>query len=405
MAYTPRLVSIGPFHHRSEELKDMDIQKFLILKNFCNRTGKSIEELKGRIIRPELEMEIRRCYSEILSSEGFINMILLDAIFILELFRRKSEKDSGSSKPHEEDSENSKAREKDSENSKAHYQIDYILNRPCMEFSIRHDLLLLENQIPFFVLEELYGHLIYQHAEPNIEEKTDLLELSRGFFGDLYYGRKPSPSSPKPDVEVKHFTDLLHEAGLKFTTPDPDTYNLLDIKLRDNYCLETCPCFNLSWLLSCLPFLKSDCLERRVQRCLEVPPLCVDDYTEDLFRNLNALEQCLYPDETYICDYIVLLDDLMITTEADVMLLVENKIIDNNLGSSPFNNLGLEIGLPQNSHYDKLCQELNYYYDNIWNRLAVGTLTRVNFTDFFKGTATVVGTVVLVLTPEFPEAP
>ncbi|XP_040995154.1 uncharacterized protein LOC121241440 [Juglans microcarpa x Juglans regia] len=451
----------------------MDIQKFLILKNFCNRIiGKSIDELKG-VIRPK-EMEIRSCYSEtfLLSSEGFLNMILLDAIFILELFRRKSEKDSGSSKPHEEDSEN----------SKAHYQIDYILSRPCMEFSIRHDLLLLENQ-PFFVLEELYGHLC-QHVEPNTEEKT-LLELSCGFFGDLYDGVKPepkkcfnydlvgyfrptqilSPSSPEPKndavndfkdlvnrfpqdrsspnfievkhftdlvryfflpqnpsprsepIEVKHFTDLLRsllrpydgikytatkldEAGLKFTRPDSER-DLLDIKLRPNHCLERFQCFNLSWLLSCLPFLKSDCLVRRVQRCLEVPPLCVDDNTEGLFRNLMALEQCHYPNETYICDYIVLLDDL-ITTESDVMLLVENEIIDNNLGSSAavtklFNKLGLEIGLPGNSLYGNLCDSLNEYSKSNWNRL-VGTLTKVYFSDFFKGTATVAGIIVLVLT-------
>ncbi|XP_040995407.1 UPF0481 protein At3g47200-like isoform X2 [Juglans microcarpa x Juglans regia] len=302
MAYTPRLVSIGPFHHRSEELKDMDIQKFLILKNFCNRIiGKSIDELKG-VIRPK-EMEIRSCYSEtfLLSSEGFLNMILLDAIFILELFRRKSEKDFGSSK----------AQEKDSGNSKAHYQIDYILSRPCMERGIRHDLLLLENQLPFFILEELY-----QHVEPNTKRKT-LLELSCAFFGDLYYGWKPeskecfndlvgcfrppqnpSPCSPAPSspnfIEVKHFTDLvryffcppkkegqkskcwtctgcskeqedknkrtkhlhgtatkLDEAGLKFTRPYSER-DLLDIKLRPNECLERFPCFNLYG--SCLAY-------------------------------------------------------------------------------------------------------------------------------------------------------
>ncbi|KAF5470001.1 hypothetical protein F2P56_010555 [Juglans regia] len=487
MAYTPRLVSIGPFHHRREELKDMERQKFIYLRDFCNRTGKSIEDL-ARIIRP-LEMKIRCYYSETflhMSSEGFANMIVLDAIFILELFWRKSQKSMA--------------------------QKDYMLCRPCMERGIQHDLLLLENQIPFFVLEELcfnvelnVGH---QNGEPNTKKPT-LLELSCGFFGDLYYDFKPKskkcfndsvryfrpPQNPSPNssdpkndkvnhirdlvnrfsldrsspnfIEVKHFTDLvryffcpptkegqnskkwghvkqcfpdwvgccchpkpssperepepkhctdlvkrtkslytatkLDEAGLKITRPDSERH-LLQIQFREKNCeclIKRCPVLNLSWLLSCLPCLKRTCLVH-MQRFLEVPPLRVDDKTEGLFRNLMALEQCHYPLKTYICDYIVLLDDL-ITTKADVRLLVEKKIIVNELGSSAavtklFNNLGLEIELETGKYYyEELCKELNDYSDSIWNRL-VGTLTSVYFKNFFKGTATVLGIIVLGLT-------
>ncbi|KAF5469998.1 hypothetical protein F2P56_010552 [Juglans regia] len=527
MAYTPRLVSIGPFHHRSEELKDMERQKFIYLRDFCNRTGKSIEYL-ARIIRP-LEMKIRCYYSETflhMSSEGFANMIVLDAMFILELFWRKSQKSMA--------------------------QKDYMLCRPCMERGIQHDLLLLENQIPFFVLEELYFNVElnvgHQNGEPKTKKPT-LLELSCGFFGHLDYDFKPeskkcfyhdlvgcfrtsqnpSPSSPEPEkfendevnhikdlvnrfpqdrsspnfIEVKHFTDLvryffcppskegqnskkcghvkqcfpdwvgcccprqedpkpssperkvpmhftdsvsheffpppepkhctdlvrrifrpsnrkregskpekkrtkplctatkLDEAGLKIARPDSER-PLLQIQFRENNCeclIKRCPVLNLSWLLSCLPCLKSTCLVH-MQRFLEVPPLRVDDKTEGLFRNLMALEQCHYPSETYICDYIVLLDDL-ITTKADVTLLVEKKIIVNELGSSAavtklVNNLGLEIEESGN-HYEELCEKLNEYYENNWNRL-VGTLTKVYFSDFFKGTATVAGIIVLGLT-------
>ncbi|KAG6628575.1 UPF0481 protein At3g47200-like [Carya illinoinensis] len=483
IAYTPRLVSIGPFHHRSEVLKDMDIQKLLILKNFCvNNDIKSIEVLKS-IIRPK-EEKIRSCYSEtiLLSSEGFLNMILLDAIFILELFRKKSEKDSRSSKARKEDSESSKAHKEDSENSKAHEkdfenskadQIDYILSRPWLECGILHDLLLLENQLPFFVLEDLY-----QKGEPSKDKQSDLLKLSCSFFGDLIYyvyGSKPNsktcgdrvkqpfidglvkylyPEAPQKKVEIKHLTDLvrrffyppktegqklnrcstclrkikpscccspgqeqeeenkrnnkhlrgtatkLDEAGLKFTRPGSKT-DLLQIQFPENECLETFPCFNLSWLLSCLPCLKSNCLERRVQRCLEVPPLLLDDKTEGLFRNLMALEQCHYPSETYICDYIVLLDDL-ITTKEDVRFLVEKEIIVNELGSSAavtklINNLALEIEESGNPDYETLCEKVNDYYKSPWNRL-VGILTGTYFSDFFKGTATVVGIIILVLT-------
>ncbi|KAG2669221.1 hypothetical protein I3760_14G024500 [Carya illinoinensis] len=402
-------------------------------------------------------------------------MILLDAIFILELFQRKYEKDSRSSKAHVEDSKSTKAHKEDSENSKAHKedsgnskadQIDYILSRPWLERGILHDLILLENQLPFFVLEMLYQKF-YQNEKPDTNQKPTLptlFQLSCRFFGDLdkYHGRKPEswfkdlevrlhrPQNPRPSSlepkndevkSVKHFTDLvryffcptktektklepnccienvrnnthlhgtatkLDEAGLKLTKPKPkpdSERELLQIQFPENKCLESCPWLNLSWLLSCLPFLKSiDCLERRVRPRLEVPPLLLDDKIEGLFRNLMALEQCHYPSETYICDYIVLLDDL-ITTKEDVRLLVEKKIIVNELGSSAavtklVNNLALEIEESGNCDYKKLCEKVNDYYKSSWNRL-VGILTRTYFSDFFKGTATVVGIIILVLT-------
>ena len=46
-----------------------------------------------------------------------------------------------------------------------------------------------------------------------------------------------------------------------------------------------------------------------------------------------ALEQCHYPSEAYICNYIVLLDYL-INNRDDVELLVDKGIIVNSLGSN-----------------------------------------------------------------------
>ncbi|KAG2669242.1 hypothetical protein I3760_14G025700 [Carya illinoinensis] len=429
---------------RKYQFKDMEQQKIRYFWYFCKRTMKSNKDLACIIQRKE--DKIRHCYSENfrLDCKEYVKMILLDAVFILELFLRKY------------DLKNSKTDEK-----------DYILSQPCMERGIQHDLLLLENQIPFFILEELY-----QNWDPK-KKKPTLIELSCGFFVDLIcYGWKPeskkcghvkqcvidlvgccchlqvsNPSSPdprqpfieglekyfyrdqqnqssqKPENEVKHLTDLvryffcppkaegqksksknnkhlhgtatkLDEAGLKFTKSDSER-GLLQIQFPGNICLETFPCFNLSWLLSCLPCLKSNCLERRVQRCLEVPPLLLDDKTEGLFRNLMALEQCHYPFETYICDYIVLLDDLITTKDSNANAL-------NELGSSAavtklINNLALEIEESGNPDYETLCEKVNDYYKSPWNRL-VGILTTTYFSDFFKGTATVVGIIVLVLT-------
>ncbi|GLT69873.1 hypothetical protein SLA2020_419890 [Shorea laevis] len=90
-AYTPKLVSIGPFHHRRKELRDMEKHKRGYLEDFLKRTTlkKSQQDLES-IIEAK-EEEIRLCYSDDcrLNSKDFVQMILLDAIFIIELFLKK----------------------------------------------------------------------------------------------------------------------------------------------------------------------------------------------------------------------------------------------------------------------------------------------------------------------------
>jgi hypothetical protein len=61
-AYTPKLVSIGPFHYGREELRDMEMHKLRYLKDFGKRTSKSQKDLL-KIIEDD-EEKIRHCYSE-----------------------------------------------------------------------------------------------------------------------------------------------------------------------------------------------------------------------------------------------------------------------------------------------------------------------------------------------------
>ncbi|GLT52995.1 hypothetical protein SLA2020_262950 [Shorea laevis] len=91
--FIPKLVSIGPFHHRREDLREMEMHKLRYLRDFCYRTGKSQKDLL-KIIKYN-EVKIGRCYSETFAhnSKEFVNMILLDGIFIIELFLRKLEKE------------------------------------------------------------------------------------------------------------------------------------------------------------------------------------------------------------------------------------------------------------------------------------------------------------------------
>ncbi|XP_059435364.1 UPF0481 protein At3g47200-like [Corylus avellana] len=180
-AYTPKLVSIGPFHHRAAELKDMEKHKQRYLKHFLTRAWKSEEDLLKFI--KDREVKIRHSYSEDceLESGNFVQMILLDAIFIIELFLKVT------------DNDEKEAKRKEEEDCKK--ESDYILSKPWLKEGILHDLILLENQLPFFVLEELYmfalgeveGQQIKEHKLEDLKKEDSPLfvKLSRNCFGCL----------------------------------------------------------------------------------------------------------------------------------------------------------------------------------------------------------------------------
>jgi len=203
----------------------------------------------------------------------------------------------------------------------------------------------------------------------------------------------------------------LNDAGLKFKVKD-DTC-LVDITVS-KVTLDTClvkddtkepgclvrlfacliclMCFPLICLLRCFGF---------PMHILRVPQLVIDYSTETIFRNLMALEQCHYPSKTYICSYILLLDRL-IDNVKDVDLLVDKKVIANHLGSNAevaalINKLGDQIVATTSSYFDIIAQKLNDHYEFPLNHL-LATLKREYFPNIFRGTATIVGLIVLGFT-------
>ncbi|KAB1225216.1 hypothetical protein CJ030_MR1G025751 [Morella rubra] len=141
-AYTPQVVSIGPFHRQlSEEYNNMEKQKQRYLGFFCKRTGTKDEDLTTFI--KSRERKIRNCYSEEfewISDEEFVKMVKLDAIFIIELFWRSH-----------------KWTRKLSNEGYPNPEVPYHLSvNPCRKNITKEDLILLENQLPYFILEGFY---------------------------------------------------------------------------------------------------------------------------------------------------------------------------------------------------------------------------------------------------------
>lgn len=370
-AYTPQVVSIGPIHRHKPDLKPMEIQKLRYLKEFCKRqTTKTQRDFSIDLINTVSEKDFRGFYddsSEICSTE-LINMILLDSVFILELFLR-----------------NHKAE---------NYAKDFIIGKPWLRTDVQQDLVLLENQLPFSFLEKIYDFARQKFVE---KDYPSFLDLTCRYFS-IYKPRKieliPNPVDKKP----LHFTDLVRYFW-SFGHPPmkPKSIgNLRSITKLHQAGLKLKPAPNECFLK--VKFEKGiTCLWRAE---LQIPCFEIDDTTEFVVRNLMALEQCHYPYETYICNYIRLWDFLIDTAE-DVDLFVGKKIIVNGLGDSAavanlVNKLCNQIAECHSCYYS-LSEQLNGYYENCCNH-TMATLRSIYFGDLWRGTGTVAAVLLLALT-------
>lgn len=89
-AYNPRVVSIGPFHRNRPELRAMEPQKLRLYKRLMKQIGDEKQEVGLQTAIKKLEGRARSCYSEEfndISSEEFVQMMVLDGCFIVKLMR------------------------------------------------------------------------------------------------------------------------------------------------------------------------------------------------------------------------------------------------------------------------------------------------------------------------------
>ncbi|KAL7181927.1 hypothetical protein ACSBR1_040772 [Camellia fascicularis] len=355
-AYTPLTVSIGPLHHGKECLKQMEEHKLRYFNDFMQRSGKSLEELVQ--IMEEMEKRIRECYAETinLKSEIFLEIILVDAAFIVEFLLRYRFR-------------------------RLRTPNDRIFKKPRMISYIKDELFLLENQIPFFVLQDLF-EMTFQFSRNETLLNPFIYLTVNWFRSYLEIKELPVPEHINPS-EIKHVLDLLriclipkqssqppekknpskanqfiaflrsfiprqslqqterkfdipsatelHEAGVKFEVSS--SKNLFDIKFEGNV--------------------------------LKIPHTQIYDSTECLLRNIIAYEQC-HCDVKFFGNYTMIMDYL-INTSKDVELLVQAKIIENWLGdnsdvSNLFNGLGKEVSINREAYYfTELHKKLNDY--------------------------------------------
>ncbi|CAN0855422.1 UPF0481 protein At3g47200 [Linum grandiflorum] len=331
-SYVPDKVSIGPYHHGAssadESLKTMEDHKWRYIHALLNRKPDMEASLDGCVSAlKELEQRCRACYeSDVgLSSHEFVKVMFVDGCFIIELFLKYS-------------------------NKTLRRRNDPIFSVPGMLFDLRCDLILLENQIPLFVLQRLF------QLVPIPKQSMSLPELAFRFFRNMIPG-DPVSNREKFNQEGNHLLDLichcllptlprlphskphqnsrpasdLHTSGIKIQKSK--TNNLLDIKFANGV--------------------------------LQIPPIQVHRYTESLFRNLIALERCSNVHQGnvhHVTSYVVLMGSL-IRSEKDVKLLRQREIL-----TSYYDDGGEKVVGEVGKLFEKLCEEVELnesYYDGL----------------------------------------
>ncbi|XWS22400.1 hypothetical protein CRYUN_Cryun29cG0030700 [Craigia yunnanensis] len=265
------------------------------------------------------------------------------------------------------------------------------------------DLLLVENQLPFFVIWELYSML-------EIRDQYSFKKRVFEFFSFVL----PKKLHPREDwksiEEINHLLHFIHhcshhdptnsnknrnqsvrwhsigctmkleEAGIK-NMNQSDRWNSVGCATK----LEEAGIKNMNqsdWnSIGCATKLEEAGMKFEMSEgnslfdirfesgsgTMKIPLITVDDSTEGLLRNHVAFEQ-IHPGEKlhHVTDFLVFMDNL-IDSAKDVEILRQHKIIENILGDNEavatmFNRLGHHVGFSSKDfYYSQVFNQINHY--------------------------------------------
>ncbi|CAL5422173.1 unnamed protein product [Camellia sinensis] len=391
-ATEPEMVSIGPYHRD----KDLEFQsyKWQFLHSLLSRTGQPQSSLRSMTqSMKELEKFARRRYSGPIdmSSDDFIQMMLLDGCFIIELFQQVC----GS-----EDSENANS---------------IVLMKPWLIPILIGDLLKLENQLPFFVLLYLYEKSIGKVTDAKeIFVKWQALGLHMQALNFLNLALPRSLESfPEegqlPDLQAAHhLLDLFYSS---YCLPKRSFPNLSHTPKRSHGLRRYRPLSDQS--IPCVTQLRHAGVKFRPQKgshgnflhinfhkgVLEIPPMIINDFTSTILINCVAFEQCYLtrPTWKYFSEYIAFMNCLL-NSSRDVTFLCDEGIISNfsyndNRVANLFKKLGEHVVFNIRECYLKNeFREVEAYYSSNW-----ATLRRTYFSGPWSTISAVSASVLLAL--------
>ncbi|KAK6914238.1 Protein of unknown function DUF247, plant [Dillenia turbinata] len=382
-SYAPQVVAIGPYHHKKPPQSGEDIKSHYLQVVLGRKTDQEkLNILEG--MRSLIE-KARGCYAE--STEGildqeFLKMMLFDSCFIVEIIRRFQAKEE----------EKKRLQAKEEEKRDEHFDDDPFFIDETTRSAIRRDLVLFENQLPFFVLQKFY--------DLTFETKSGTLSFCKMALHFVGY-TIPGPYCYLPggdNYEPKHLLGLLYDSLARINRPDRRSrfgpcgqvvglcclflcsgclgillmvlllpciiFLIIKAVLISICCPYSPPSGNEFELISCSTSLREKGVKFRKRRLtdekrtpttpmqevdkeknekgslfdvefsfddgtLRVPTLTINNNTKAVFLNLLAYERYCRPDDPkYVRDYMALMDCL-IDSSYDVRILCKEGIFEN----------------------------------------------------------------------------
>ncbi|CAL5422180.1 unnamed protein product [Camellia sinensis] len=409
-ATEPEKVSIGPYHHDKDEVLEFPSYKWQFLDSLLSRTEQPKSSLRFMTLAmKELELNARAQYSELIqmSSDDFIEMMLLDGCFIIELFQQV-------------------CRSEDSANVNS-----LMLMKPWLIPILIRDLLKLENQIPLFVLLKLFSLSNCNTSEHFVWQALEFFNLALPRSLESFKGQRRvflyEDSSHLLDLFYRSYcVPKIQQAGFRETwlsyngSSYPSTRRLLPclryLSKLTKLCKRRSPGLPRYRPLSdqsipCVTRLRHAGVKFRPQKddnfldinfhkgVLEIPPMTINDFTSTVLINCVAYEQC-YP-RSYskrFSEYIAFMSCL-INSSRDVTFLCEDGIISNfsyndNHVANLFKKLGEHVVFNIRECYLKNeFREVEAYYSSNW-----ATLRRTYFSSPWSTISVVSASALLALT-------
>jgi hypothetical protein len=358
----PQIVFIGPHHSRTGEHQNMGSMteklKWQCLKYALARSNSDFKRYIDSI--SPLLTEAKGYYSKMINpNDEFLEIMIVDGCFILEcLGFTYFTCELGPILSKKEDWE-------------GHPLVP--IERVKL-LQIYRDLLLLENQIPFFVLKKLFEiskMTLYSKESKDIS----LLFISARVFSRILGIRCYKDDSSR--FQKHECLHLLHMVRSIFIQPGLDEAMRLDDE-------EILPLAYIPFNIPSISKLRRAGIKVKPREndnfseavsfqhgVIEMPKIILNDLTCSFLVNCVAFEQCHRECSKYFSVYALLLDCL-VNTAGDVDYLCDYGVIENYIETdavSFINNLGKGVSFDWGYiHFFSLCYDVTGYYQNRLHR-------------------------------------
>ncbi|KAM0904729.1 hypothetical protein ACQ4PT_017822 [Festuca glaucescens] len=303
----PRLVAIGPYHHGQNQLKQAEKAKCVAAYHCIMESGHSVQDMYDAVV--SAAYDARSLYDKDvmagISEEDFLHMMFYDACFLVQYFACSTD-GSGTMDPS--------------------LRGFFDFNRKA----IRHDIVLLENQIPWRVVEAV---LRFRPVD---------LEAFVAFWKQYLQDRKVLGEQPlvlDDSFEPPHLLGLLrfYIVGKGNTKPPTQvktnmiSFSVSAIELAENG-------IKLKANEETTELIHMGVNKRGIFAELSMAPLSLDDERASFLINMAALELCTTsnfqeaePEDSAVCSYLLLLS-LLVHREEDVQELRTKHLLQGGAG-------------------------------------------------------------------------